>query len=95
MRGRLELRTADVEWFLSTDSADLGVTSQTGRPSTFRSIIVDGREVEFSEGFSDLHTRVCEETLAGRGFAIDHGAVEPGQIGQRRRQVVRDARRIE
>jgi UDP-N-acetyl-2-amino-2-deoxyglucuronate dehydrogenase len=70
MRGRLELRTADVEWFLSTDRADLGGTPQAGRPSTFRSIVVDGREIEFSEGFADLHTRVYEETLAGRGFGI-------------------------
>jgi UDP-N-acetyl-2-amino-2-deoxyglucuronate dehydrogenase len=33
---------------------------------------VDGKEVEFSEGFADLHTRVYEETLAGRGFGIDN-----------------------
>jgi UDP-N-acetyl-2-amino-2-deoxyglucuronate dehydrogenase len=70
MRGRLELRSADVEWFLSTDCADLGFTPQPGGRSTFRSIVVDGREIEFSEGFGDLHTRVYEETLAGRGFGI-------------------------
>ena len=39
--------------------------------TTFRSITVDGREVEFSDGFGDLHTRVYEEVLAGRGFGID------------------------
>ena len=38
--------------------------------TTYRSITVDGSEVEFSEGFTDLHTRVYEETLAGRGFGI-------------------------
>ncbi len=38
---------------------------------TFRSITVDGEEIEFSEGFADLHTRVYEEMLAGRGFGID------------------------
>ena len=38
--------------------------------TTFRSITVDGEEVEFSEGFADLHTRVYEEMLAGRGFGI-------------------------
>jgi UDP-N-acetyl-2-amino-2-deoxyglucuronate dehydrogenase len=37
---------------------------------TYRSITVDGQEIEFSEGFTDLHTRVYEETLAGRGFGI-------------------------
>jgi UDP-N-acetyl-2-amino-2-deoxyglucuronate dehydrogenase len=39
--------------------------------TTFRSITVDGHEIEFSEGFTDLHTRVYEESLAGRGFGID------------------------
>jgi len=39
--------------------------------TTFRSITVDGREIEFSEGFTDLHTRVYEEMLAGRGFGIE------------------------
>jgi UDP-N-acetyl-2-amino-2-deoxyglucuronate dehydrogenase len=38
--------------------------------TTYRSITVDGQEVEFSEGFTDLHTRVYEEMLAGRGFGI-------------------------
>jgi len=44
---------------------------QPGVKTTFRSITVDGQEIEFSEGFTDLHTRVYEEVLAGRGFGID------------------------
>ena len=68
--GTLELQNADVQWFLSTDIADLPFTPQPGVKTTFRSITVDGEEVEFSEGFTDLHTRVYEETLAGRGFGI-------------------------
>jgi UDP-N-acetyl-2-amino-2-deoxyglucuronate dehydrogenase len=43
---------------------------QPGVKTTFRSITVDGEEIEFSEGFTDLHTRVYEEVLAGRGFGI-------------------------
>jgi UDP-N-acetyl-2-amino-2-deoxyglucuronate dehydrogenase len=43
---------------------------QPGNRSTYRSITVDGQEIEFSEGFTDLHTLVYEETLAGRGFGI-------------------------
>jgi UDP-N-acetyl-2-amino-2-deoxyglucuronate dehydrogenase len=39
--------------------------------TTFRSITVDGDEVEFSEGFADLHTRVYEQVLGGAGFGID------------------------
>ncbi len=42
-----------------------------GGKTTFRSIRVDGADVEFSEGFIDLHTRVYEDVLAGRGFGID------------------------
>jgi len=68
--GLLELERADVQWFLSTDTADLPFAPQPGTKTTFRSITVDGEEVEFSEGFTDLHTRVYEETLAGRGFGI-------------------------
>jgi UDP-N-acetyl-2-amino-2-deoxyglucuronate dehydrogenase len=70
MAGVLELERARVRWFLSTDSADLPFAPEPGARTTHRSITVDGREVEFSEGFADLHTRVYEETLAGRGFGI-------------------------
>ena len=71
MAGTLELERARVRWFLSTDRRDLppGLWEQ-GR-SVYRSITVDGEEIEFSSGFTDLHTRVYEETLAGRGFTIE------------------------
>lgn len=69
--GALALERADVTWFLSTDSRDLPFEPQPGARTTYRSITVDGEEVEFSEGFADLHTRVYEEVLAGRGFGID------------------------
>ena len=71
--GYLELERATVRWFLSTDSADLPFASEPGVKTTFRSITVDEHEVEFSEGFTDLHTRVYEEVLAGRGFGIEDG----------------------
>jgi UDP-N-acetyl-2-amino-2-deoxyglucuronate dehydrogenase len=69
--GALELDNADVTWFLSTDSRDLPFAPQPGTKTTHRSITVDGSEIEFSEGFTDLHTRIYEEVLAGRGFGID------------------------
>lgn len=69
--GLLELERARVKWFLSIDHRDLPFAPQPGKKTTFRSITVDGDEVEFSEGFTDLHTRVYEELLAGRGFGID------------------------
>jgi UDP-N-acetyl-2-amino-2-deoxyglucuronate dehydrogenase len=68
--GILELQRADVQWFLSTDVADLPFAPQPGVKTTFRSITVDGEEIEFSEGFTDLHTRLYEEILAGGGFGI-------------------------
>lgn len=70
MAGHLELEHARVRWFLSIDPADLPFPVQPGARSTFRSITVDGEEIEFTEGFTGLHTRVYEETLAGRGFRI-------------------------
>jgi UDP-N-acetyl-2-amino-2-deoxyglucuronate dehydrogenase len=68
--GTLELARADVEWFLSANSKDLPPHTAAANKSTFRTITVDGQEVEFSEGFTDLHTRSYEEVLAGRGFGI-------------------------
>jgi UDP-N-acetyl-2-amino-2-deoxyglucuronate dehydrogenase len=70
MSGFIELERARVRWFLSVDSNDLPFPLQVGGKTTYRSITVDGREIEFSEGFTDLHTRVYEEILAGRGFGI-------------------------
>jgi len=68
--GFLELERASVRWFLSTDSSDLPFSPEPGARTTLRSITVDGSEVEFSDGFTGLHTRVYEQTLAGCGFGI-------------------------
>ena len=68
--GFIELEHARVRWFLSVDKNDLPASAKVGNKTTYRSIRVDGKEIEFSEGFTDLHTRVYEETLAGRGFGI-------------------------
>jgi UDP-N-acetyl-2-amino-2-deoxyglucuronate dehydrogenase len=70
MSGFIEMERARVRWFLSVDINDLPHPVVSGGHTTYRSITVDGREIEFSEGFTDLHTRVYEETLAGRGFRI-------------------------
>jgi UDP-N-acetyl-2-amino-2-deoxyglucuronate dehydrogenase len=70
MAGLLTLARADVRWFLSVDSDDLQWQPVAGESTTYRSITLDGKEVDFTEGFSDLHTRVYELVLAGRGFGI-------------------------
>jgi len=71
MAGSIDLERARVRWFLSVEPSDLPWRVQPGAKTTFRSITVDGRELEFTDGFADLHTRVYEDILAGRGFGID------------------------
>ena len=71
MSGYIEFERAQVRWFLSVDADDLPAPIQPGQPNTYRSITIDGEEIEFSGGFNDLHTRVYERTLAGQGFGIE------------------------
>jgi UDP-N-acetyl-2-amino-2-deoxyglucuronate dehydrogenase len=71
MSGSIELSRARVKWFLSIESSDLPFPVQPGAHSTYRSITIDSEEIEFTEGFTNLHTRVYEEALAGHGFGID------------------------
>jgi UDP-N-acetyl-2-amino-2-deoxyglucuronate dehydrogenase len=68
--GFLELKDANVKWFLSLDRNDLPKKAVEDNKLTFRSIAIDGEEIHFSEGFTDLHTKVYERTLAGNGFGI-------------------------
>ncbi len=83
--GTLTLANADVKWYLSAEAADLPFTPEPGKRTTFRSITVDGEQLEFSEGFTDLHTRVYEEILAGRGYGVDD-ARPSIELSQRIRQ---------
>ena len=69
--GFLELEKANVRWFLSLDADDLPNSAKEKGLRTFRSINVDGKEVEFSGGFSNLHTVTYQHILAGNGFGID------------------------
>jgi len=71
MSGFIEFENARVRWLLSVDEGDLPNPIQAGQPKTYRSITVDGQEIEFSGGFTDLHTRVYEKTLTGEGFGIE------------------------
>jgi UDP-N-acetyl-2-amino-2-deoxyglucuronate dehydrogenase len=71
MAGFIELEHARVKWFLSTDFNDLPFECKPGVRSTYRSITIDGQEVEFTEGFTELHTVVYKEILAGRGAGIE------------------------
>jgi UDP-N-acetyl-2-amino-2-deoxyglucuronate dehydrogenase len=69
--GTLRLENADVKWFLSIDKSNLPEIAIKNKNSTYRSILIDGKEIEFTEGFTDLHTEVYKEIFAGRGFGIE------------------------
>lgn len=73
--GYLEYENARVRWFLSVDANNLPDKAKAEGQRTYRSITVDGDEIEFSGGFTDLHTRSYEEILAGRGFGLDENIV--------------------
>ena len=68
--GYLELENARVRWFLSIDYNDMPESLKKAGKRTFRSITVEGEEIEFSEGFTDLHTVTYKEILEGRGFGL-------------------------
>jgi UDP-N-acetyl-2-amino-2-deoxyglucuronate dehydrogenase len=71
MGGYIELERARVRWFLSVNREYLPAEAVASGKNTFRSITVDGEEFEFSDGFTDLHTVVYREILAGRGFGLE------------------------
>jgi len=68
--GFLELENARVRWFLSVDEKTLPENIKAAGQRTYRSITVDGKEIEFSGGFTDLHTLSYENILAGNGFGL-------------------------
>ena len=69
MAGFIECEKADIRWFLSVDRNDLPPGLSAGQ-STYRAVTVDGEDVEFSAGFTDLHTASYQAILAGNGFGL-------------------------
>ncbi len=69
--GFLQLKNASVRWFLSIDQNDLPKNVKKKHQRTYRSLTIDGKEVEFSDGFTDLHTEVYRQTLRGNGFGLN------------------------
>lgn len=70
IEGELILQNAEVEWTLSIDETRLPQEAINAGKRTFRKIEIDGQEIEFSEGFTDLHTEVYKSILEGKGFGI-------------------------
>jgi UDP-N-acetyl-2-amino-2-deoxyglucuronate dehydrogenase len=69
--GYLEYDRARVRWFLSVEQEDVPEGPRAAGQRTYRSITIDGEEIEFSGGFADLHTRSYEGILAGQGFGLE------------------------
>jgi UDP-N-acetyl-2-amino-2-deoxyglucuronate dehydrogenase len=76
--GNFKLKNANVRWFLSVNYDYIPDEIKATGQRTYRSITVDGDELEFSGGFTDLHTRSYEEILKGNGFGLDeaYGSIQ-------------------
>jgi len=73
--GYLEYANARVRWYLSIDHSDLPSYVQAKQQRTYRSITLNGDEIEFSDGFTDLHTISYKKILAGDGFGLEDNRV--------------------
>lgn len=69
--GYLELDKARIRWFLSLDHRDLPQSAIEKGQRTFRTITIDNEEIDYSDGFTDLHTLTYKEILAGKGFGLN------------------------
>lgn len=69
--GYLEFNNARVRWFLSIDENDLPALVKEKQQRTFRSIEINGEELEFSHGFTELHTESYKSILKGEGFGLE------------------------
>jgi UDP-N-acetyl-2-amino-2-deoxyglucuronate dehydrogenase len=68
--GYLEFAKARVRWFLSINADTLPKAVSEKGVRTYRSMTLEGEEIEFSDGFTDLHTRSYEEIFKGNGFGV-------------------------
>jgi UDP-N-acetyl-2-amino-2-deoxyglucuronate dehydrogenase len=76
MAGSMAFESAKVSWLLSVNHHDLPAQAKESKKTTFRSITVDGNEIEFSDGFNDLHTELYKKFLSGEIFGVSD--VRPG-----------------
>lgn len=87
--GFLKYQRANVRWFLSIDAQHLPENAVQGEKLTYRSIDIEGEELEFSGGFTDLHTQSYQRILAGQGYGIEdnRAAIETVE-GMRHAQIL-------
>lgn len=72
--GYIELERARVRWFLSIDLSHVPQSLRNVGKRTYRSITMEGNEIEFSDGFTDLHTVSYREIIEGRGYGLADAA---------------------
>ncbi|WNO61703.1 Gfo/Idh/MocA family oxidoreductase [Rheinheimera sp. MMS21-TC3] len=84
--GYLEFKHAKVRWFLSVNYNYIPESVKAAGQRTYRSITVDGKEIEFSGGFTDLHTVSYQHILNGGGFSLDEARKSIEIVSQIRKQ---------
>ncbi len=83
--GTLMLENATIKWFLSINAEHLPPDAKKSGKRTFRSLQIEGKEIEFSDGFTDLHTKCYEQILAGKGFGIEEARMSIDTVYQLRK----------
>lgn len=78
--GFLEFDRAKVRWFLSINADTIPAELRAQGKRIYRSMNIEGEEIEFSDGFTDLHTTSYKEILAGRGFGLDEAYASIGIV---------------
>ena len=73
--GYLEYEHARVRWFLSLDVNDVPAEERAQGKRTYRAVVASGENLEFSDGFTELHTRIYEDILSGGGFGVEEHRV--------------------
>jgi UDP-N-acetyl-2-amino-2-deoxyglucuronate dehydrogenase len=69
--GFLKFKKANVKWFLSINTDTLPASIKEKGQRTYRSMTIDGEEIEFSDGFTELHTESYKHILTGQGFGVN------------------------
>jgi UDP-N-acetyl-2-amino-2-deoxyglucuronate dehydrogenase len=84
--GTMRLEQANVKWFLSINYDHIPADVKAQGKRTFRTLSMEGEEIEFSDGFTDLHTRSYSEILAGKGFGLTDAAPSIALVHDIRKQ---------
>ncbi len=85
--GHLTLAKADVDWFLSINAETLPNEVKQQNKRTYRSLTIEGKEIEFSDGFTDLHTVSYQNILNGTGFGLEDARASVQIVHEIRQQI--------